>query len=71
MGLLIKHQDSFKNKPVDGGDIRSEHELFLVGHTGSPTFVIDWPVNIKPFYMRRKHDDPSLVTNVQLFLKLD
>lgn len=56
------NQDSFKNKPHVGADIGSEHELFLVKHTGRPTFIIDWPAKIKPFYMRRKDDNSNLVS---------
>ena len=61
MELLLKNREAFTNPPRDGSDIGSEHELFLVKHTGSPTFLVDWPADIKPFYMRTKIDDPSLV----------
>lgn len=61
MSLLMKNRDAFKQPPIDGADVASEHELFLVQHTGRPTFLVDWPAKIKPFYMRTKDDDDSLV----------
>jgi asparaginyl-tRNA synthetase len=61
MELLLKNRDSFKTPPRDGADLGSEHELFLVNHMGGPTFLVDWPANIKPFYMRTSDDAHSLV----------
>jgi len=61
MELLLNNQDSFKTPPRDGADIGSEHELFLVKHMGGPTFLVDWPAKIKPFYMRTNDDNHSLV----------
>ena len=59
--LLLENQVLFKSRPQNGNDLGVEHELFIVKHTGRPTFVVDWPANIKPFYMRTKDDDESLV----------
>lgn len=61
MELLMKNRDAFKQSPIDGADVASEHELFLVKHIGRPTFLVDWPAKIKPFYMRTKDDDNTLV----------
>jgi len=61
MELLMKNRHAFKQPPRDGADVASEHELFLVKHTGRPTFLVDWPAKIKPFYMRTKDEDDSLV----------
>jgi asparaginyl-tRNA synthetase len=63
MELLLNNRDSFKTPPRDGADIGSEHELFLVKHMGGPTFLVDWPAKIKPFYMRTNNDDNCLVYN--------
>lgn len=43
-----------------------EQELLLVEklNDGVPVFVINWPSNIKPFYMRQIEEDPSLVSNI-------
>lgn len=69
MELLLKNAQNFKSAPQDGQDLGVEHELFLVQHTGGrPTFVIDWPANIKPFYMRTKNEDPNLVIKPILFI---
>lgn len=68
MELLLKNAQNFKSTPQDGQDLGVEHELFLVQHTGGrPTFVIDWPANIKPFYMRTKNEDPNLVKTYSFF----
>ena len=60
--MLIKNQHLFKFQPRHGQDLATEHELFLVEQTGKPTFVVDWPARIKPFYMRTIGDNPSLVS---------
>ena len=40
-----------------GIDLQTEHERFLTEeHFGRPTFVIDYPVGIKAFYMRLNDD---------------
>lgn len=36
-------------------------ELYLVDHLQSPVFVIDWPRELKPFYMRTCKHDAKLV----------
>lgn len=61
--LLIQNRNLFKFHPKEGQDLATEHELFLVERTGKPTFIIDWPAQIKPFYMRAKDDNPNLVCN--------
>lgn len=38
-------------------------ELALVNHFNSPIFVIDWPRDLKPFYMRTCKHNPELVNN--------
>lgn len=42
--------------------LSKEHELFLVQHCGDVlTFVINWPKEIKPFYMKQCVNDPTKV----------
>lgn len=50
--------------PVKYGEAFSkEHELFLVRYNdGVPIFIINWPKNNKPFYMKECIDDPSKVS---------
>lgn len=46
--------------PTNG--LNREQELFLVNHAQSPLFVIDWPRNLKPFYMRQSVQNPDYVS---------
>lgn len=55
---LIKQQDCFKTQ-TEG--LTKEHELFLVKHFDCPVFVIDWPTNQKPFYMKSLPNNQELV----------
>ncbi|XP_076184549.1 asparaginyl-tRNA synthetase isoform X2 [Aptenodytes patagonicus] len=42
-----------------GCDLQTEHEKYLVKHCGEiPVFVINYPYNLKPFYMRDNEDGP-------------
>lgn len=43
------------------GRISKANELFLVQHLDTPVFVIDWPKESKPFYMRQCRDNPNSV----------
>lgn len=48
--------------------LNREQELFMVNHVQGPLFIIDWPKNIKPFYMRQSAENPDLVNgNNNLF----
>ncbi|KAM5223805.1 asparaginyl-tRNA synthetase isoform 7-T9 [Hipposideros larvatus] len=43
-----------------GGDLHTEHEKYLVKHCGNiPVFVINYPLALKPFYMRDNEDGPQ------------
>lgn len=42
-----------------GVDLHTEHEKYLVKHCGDiPVFVINYPLSLKPFYMRDNEDGP-------------
>lgn len=60
--ILLQNKDKYK-EPFDEKDgFAKEHEIFLVNHLGGvPTFVINWPKDMKPFYMKECPDDPSKV----------
>ncbi|KAK2101049.1 hypothetical protein P7K49_022397 [Saguinus oedipus] len=46
-----------------GIDLQTEHEKYLVKHCGSiPIFVINYPLALKPFYMRDNEDGPQHTT---------
>lgn len=67
MEILMGNSHVFKMKPVQGGDLGKEHELFLANYMGNiPVFVTDWPLEIKAFYMGAKEEDPSLVYGLDL-----
>lgn len=60
--ILTKHADQLTSPVRESTGLAKEHELFLVKHIGSPVFVINWPTNLKPFYMRRCKDNDDLVS---------
>ncbi|XP_011184213.2 probable asparagine--tRNA ligase, mitochondrial [Zeugodacus cucurbitae] len=52
LNILQANKQQFKTelKPEEG--FSKEQELFLAKHCGTPVFVVDWPANQKPFYMK-------------------
>ncbi|XP_064265792.1 asparaginyl-tRNA synthetase isoform X3 [Passer domesticus] len=43
-----------------GCDLQTEHEKYLVKHCGEvPVFVVNYPYELKPFYMRDNEDGPQ------------
>lgn len=65
--ILIQNQDKFENKPKHGEDLATEHEKYLTSHFNGPVFIIDWPKDIKAFYMRM-NDDNETVAAVDLLV---
>ncbi|XP_059607842.1 probable asparagine--tRNA ligase, mitochondrial [Phlebotomus argentipes] len=59
--VLQKHADRLKVPIVPSDGLMKSHELFLTDFCRSPVFIVDWPAALKPFYMRSKADDDSLV----------
>ena len=55
--------------PLPGGDLGREHEQWLCQYTGGPVAVINWPQQIKPFYMREVAGQPGLVSGVDLLVQ--
>lgn len=43
-------------------------ELFLVKHFEKPVFVVNWPKELKPFYMRTCKDKPDLVEAIDFLM---
>lgn len=62
VNILNDHTVQLQN-PIKYGDALSkEHELFLVKYNNSvPLFVINWPKEGKPFYMKECSNDSSKV----------
>ncbi|MBU1141560.1 MAG: asparagine--tRNA ligase, partial [Firmicutes bacterium] len=59
--ILLKSKVKFENTPEYGQDINTEHEKYLTEkYFKSPVFVIDWPKNIKAFYMRMNDDNETV-----------
>ncbi|XP_075858460.1 asparaginyl-tRNA synthetase isoform X4 [Microcebus murinus] len=43
-----------------GIDLQTEHEKYLLKHCGNiPVFIINYPLALKPFYMRENEDGPQ------------
>ncbi|XP_057667993.1 probable asparagine--tRNA ligase, mitochondrial [Diorhabda carinulata] len=67
--ILKKNKDKFERSFRREIGISKEQELFLVQHCGNvPTFIINWPKDIKPFYMKESEDDPSKVLAFDLLV---
>lgn len=54
---LLRNQPNFDPK----SGLSKSDEMYLVEHLQSPVFVIDWPRELKPFYMRTCKHDANLV----------
>ncbi|NXO37336.1 SYNM protein, partial [Locustella ochotensis] len=58
--ILKQAPQTFTFKPEWGCDLQTEHEKYLVKHCGEvPVFVVNYPYNLKPFYMRDNEDGPQ------------
>ncbi|XP_069680528.1 asparaginyl-tRNA synthetase [Periplaneta americana] len=69
INILEKHSGNFTSQARTGQGLSKEHELYLVKHAGDcPVFVIDWPHDIKPFYMKQCVHDSSKVSAVDLLV---
>ncbi|XP_073938204.1 asparaginyl-tRNA synthetase isoform X3 [Castor canadensis] len=57
--ILKQASENFTFTPEWGVDLQTEHEKYLVKHCGNiPVFVINYPLALKPFYMRDNEDGP-------------
>lgn len=63
--LLKEAKVDFEFKPEYGEDIAKEHEKYITEHFNGPVFIIDWPKDIKAFYMKL-NDDNKTVAAVDL-----
>ncbi|XP_027703957.1 probable asparagine--tRNA ligase, mitochondrial [Vombatus ursinus] len=58
--ILKKASQNFTFTPKWGIDLQTEHEKYLVEYGGNiPVFVINYPFDLKPFYMRDNEDEPQ------------
>lgn len=58
--ILLDSKETFDNTPSFGEDLATEHEKYLVKHFDGPVFIIDWPKDIKAFYMRLNDDNETV-----------
>ncbi len=59
--LLNESKEKFEIKPDWGIDLGTEHERYLSEKIfGKPVFVIDYPKDIKAFYMKRNADGKTV-----------
>ncbi|MGD9761124.1 MAG: asparagine--tRNA ligase [Candidatus Izemoplasmatales bacterium] len=65
--ILFANSKDFEVKPLQGQDLATEHEKFLTKFFDGPVFVIDWPKDIKAFYMRL-NDDGETVAAMDLLV---
>ena len=66
--ILEQHKDRFEYPVFWGCDLQTEHERFLTEEVmGKPMFLINYPKEIKAFYMRM-NDDNKTVAAMDLFV---
>lgn len=62
---ILQKQTNFDQKL----GLSKSDEFALVNHFGAPIFVIDWPRELKPFYMRTCRHNEQLVSHRNIFKK--
>ena len=66
--ILLKHKDEFEFPVYWGVDLQSEHERYITEKVfKKPVFLIDYPKEIKAFYMRL-NDDGKTVAAMDLLV---
>ncbi|MDD3478150.1 MAG: asparagine--tRNA ligase [Candidatus Izemoplasmatales bacterium] len=65
--ILLESGVAFENTPKYGEDLATEHDKYLTKHFDGPVFVINWPKEIKAFYMRL-NDDGETVAAMDLLV---
>lgn len=65
--ILEKNKKQFTAGFNVNRSFTKEHENFLVNYCGdTPTFIINWPKNLKPFYMKNCIDNNTQVGYIQI-----
>lgn len=55
-----------KSAFANANNLTKEEELFIVNYNdNTPVFVIDWPKNVKPFYMKQSEENSDLVRKLK------
>ena len=58
--VLEKSGETFEYPVAWGSDLQSEHERYLAEHLQRPVVVMNYPEDIKAFYMRRNDDGKTV-----------
>lgn len=66
--IVEASRDKLKVPFVFAEGLAKDHELFLCRHLGSPLFVVDWPIEMKPFYMRENPQNSGLADAYDLLV---
>ena len=69
ISVLEKATKSFEFPVSWGMDLQAEHERYITEeHVKKPTFVVNYPSTIKPFYMKLNDDTPQTVRAMDLLV---
>ncbi|MDE0009048.1 MAG: asparagine--tRNA ligase [Gammaproteobacteria bacterium] len=60
IAVLERSGEDFEFPVAWGRDLQSEHERHLTAHVGGPVVVVNYPKEIKAFYMRANEDDKTV-----------
>ena len=60
LGTAYAKERRFEYEPKWGESLSSEHERWLAAHAGGPVFVTNYPIGLKPFYMRVNEDEKTV-----------
>ncbi|CAH1974040.1 unnamed protein product [Acanthoscelides obtectus] len=67
--ILSDNRDKLKEKLDPTNGLTKEHEMFIVKYFDNvPTFIIDWPKEMKPFYMKECITDTRKVSAFDLLV---
>lgn len=69
--ILANNKSKFIYNEIKWGiDLQSEHEKYLCQHFGNPVFVINYPAEIKAFYMKNNLDHKTVASFDLLFPRI-
>lgn len=66
--IVQAHKDQMTVPFVFSEGLAKDHELFLCRHHKGPVFIVDWPSDMKPFYMRQNPENPQLTDAFDLLV---
>ena len=58
--ILKNSKEKFEYTPEYGEDIQKEHEKYITEYFQGPVFIMDWPKDIKAFYMKQNEDGKTV-----------